>query len=40
MISEDIALWPLENTEILPSSKHNNVLLQFKTQNIIILLWY
>ena len=40
MIIKDITLWPLENSEILPRSKHNNVLQQYKTQNNIILFWY
>ena len=40
MIIKDIALWELENSEILPRSKHNNVLQQYKTQNNIILSWY
>ena len=40
MIIKDIALWELENSEILSRSKHNNVLQQYKTQNHIILLWY
>ena len=40
MIIKDIALWSLENTEILPRSKHNNILQQYKTQTSIILLWY
>ena len=26
MIIKDIALWPLENTELLPRSKHDKVL--------------
>ena len=40
MIIKDIALRKLENSEILPGSKHNNVLQQYKTQNNIRLLWY
>ena len=39
MIIKDIALWPLQNTEILWRSKHN-VLQQYKTQSSIILLRY
>ena len=37
MIINDIALWILENSEILPRSKHNNVSEQYKTQNNILL---
>ena len=42
MIIKDIALWPLEITEILPRSKHNKILYvqQYKTPNNIVLLWY
>ena len=43
MVIKDIALWLLENTELLSRSKHGNRILQqltLKTQNNIILLWY
>ena len=40
MIIEDIALWELGHFEILSRSKYNNVLQQYKTQNINVLLWY
>ena len=40
MIIKDIALWELGHFEILSRSKYNNVLQQYKTQNVNVLLWY